>query len=58
LNPPVAAPQKFDSDLKARVIKFQHHHHLIEDGVVGAQTQFYLDILTEAPNKPHLTITD
>jgi general secretion pathway protein A len=58
LNPPVAAPQKFDSDLKDRVIKFQHHHHLIEDGVVGAQTQFYLDILTEAPNKPHLTITD
>jgi hypothetical protein len=25
---------------------------------VGAQTLFYLDNLTEAPNKPHLTITD
>ncbi|MGJ0485808.1 MAG: ExeA family protein [Methylomicrobium sp.] len=57
-NPPVAAPQKFDQDLKARVIKFQHQHHLAEDGAVGAQTLFYLDILTEAPSKPHLTITD
>jgi general secretion pathway protein A len=58
LNPPVAVPQKFDQDLKARVINFQHQHRLIEDGVVGAQTLFYLDNLTEAPNKPHLTITD
>jgi general secretion pathway protein A len=57
-NPPVAVPQKFDQDLKARVINFQHQHHLIEDGVVGAQTLFYLDNLTEAPNKPYLTITD
>jgi general secretion pathway protein A len=58
LNPPVAVPQKFDQDLEARVIKFQHQHHLIKDGVVGAQTLFYLDNLTEAPNKPHLTLTD
>jgi general secretion pathway protein A len=58
LNPPVAAPQKFDQDLEARVIKFQHQHHLAEDGVVGAQTLFYLDNLTEAPNKPHLTVTN
>jgi len=58
LNPPVPAPQTFDQDLKARVIKFQHQHHLAEDGAVGAQTLFYLDNLTEAPNRPHLHLTD
>ncbi|WP_374086316.1 AAA family ATPase [Methylomicrobium lacus] len=58
LDPPVPVPQKFDQDLKARVIKFQHLHHLAEDGAVGAQTLFYLDNLTEAPNKPHLNLTD
>ncbi|MBL1265887.1 ExeA family protein [Methylomicrobium sp. RS1] len=58
LNPTVAAPQLFDQDLKNRVLKFQHRHHLTEDGVVGVQTLFYLDNLTEAPNTPHLTLTD
>lgn len=58
LNPPVAAPQLFDQDLKTRVLKFQHQHHLAEDGAVGVQTLFYLDNPTEAPNKPHLTLTD
>jgi len=58
LNPPVPVPQTFDQDLKARVIKFQHQHHLAEDGAVGAQTLFYLDNLTEASNRPHLHLTD
>jgi general secretion pathway protein A len=58
LNPPAPVPQKFDQDLKARVLKFQHQHHLTEDGAVGVQTLFYLDNLTEAPNKPHLSISD
>jgi general secretion pathway protein A len=58
LNPPAAAPQHFDQDLKSRILRFQRQHHLAEDGAVGAQTLFYLDNLTEAPNQPHLTITD
>jgi len=58
LSPPVAAPQTYDQALQARVIKFQHQHHLQEDGAVGAQTLFYLDNLTEAPNQPHLNLTD
>jgi general secretion pathway protein A len=58
LHPAVAAPQLFDQDLKSRVLKFQHRHHLAEDGAVGFQTLFYLDNLTEAPNTPHLTLTD
>jgi general secretion pathway protein A len=58
LNPPAALPQQFDQDLKSRVLKFQHQHHLAEDGAVGVQTLFYLDNLTEAPNQPHLTVTD
>ncbi|MGR8953326.1 MAG: ExeA family protein [Gammaproteobacteria bacterium] len=58
MNPPVPVPEKFDKDLKARVIDFQHHHHLIEDGLVGAQTMIYLDNLAEASVTPHLKITD
>lgn len=48
----------FDDALKASVIEFQHRHHLLEDGIVGAQTLIHLDNQTGADTSPHLEITE
>ena len=48
----------FDDALKARVIEFQHRHHLLEDGIVGAQTLIHLDNQAGADTSPHLEITE
>lgn len=48
----------FDDALKANVIEFQHRHHLLEDGIVGAQTLIHLDNQTGADTSPHLEITE
>jgi general secretion pathway protein A len=51
-------PQFFDEPLKQRVINFQHQHHLLEDGIAGAQTIIYLDNISGSADSPHLKITD
>lgn len=53
-NPPLF----FDEALKAQVIEFQHRHHLLEDGIVGAQTLIHLDNQTGAATSPHLKMTE
>lgn len=51
-------PQFFDEALKKRVQAFQRRHHLVEDGIAGAQTIIYLDNMTGPTDSPHLKITD
>ena len=54
----IAEPLFFDDEVKAQVIEFQRQHHLLEDGIVGAQTLIHLDNQTGANHSPHLKITD
>jgi general secretion pathway protein A len=54
----VTQPQFFDQALKQRVRDFQRRHHLLEDGIAGAQTIIYLDNMTGSADSPHLKITD
>ncbi|MEY3760154.1 MAG: hypothetical protein RIR39_1645 [Pseudomonadota bacterium] len=48
----------YDNHLMARVIRFQHQHHLPEDGKVGDQTLAHLKKLASSLDSHHLEITD
>jgi general secretion pathway protein A len=51
-------PRFFDNTLKKRVINFQHHNNLSEDGKIGAQTMIYLDNQSGSENTPRLNTSD
>jgi general secretion pathway protein A len=51
-------PRFFDNDLLNRVKAFQLQHHLIEDGIAGTRTLFYLDNVASSSNAPRLIIAD
>ena len=47
-------PRYFDSDLKARVMRFQQTHDLKPDGIIGEKTLFYLEDIKNNVNTPSL----
>ncbi|TAK64401.1 ExeA family protein [Methylobacter sp.] len=54
----VEQPRFYDDKLAARVINFQHQHHLPEDGKVGDKTMPYLKKIALTLDFPRLEITD
>lgn len=54
----VEQPRFYDDKLAARVINFQHQHHLPEDGKVGDKTMPYLKKIARTLDFPRLEITD
>ncbi len=52
------ASDRFDAELGVRVRRFQAHHGLVADGVVGPRTMLYLDQPPSTPNSPTLSSND
>lgn len=50
----VAEPALFDEALKRQVMAFQRRQDLFQDGIVGPQTLFWLDVATSDSQTPHL----